>query len=119
MDDLQAHRRQTYEHTTNSSRSMLQNPSSARPRQGLNQHSTRLALLSCLERLERLKRLDRLDHRVHEEIQEIHSLFMDLLDSCQSDVTMGGSGGYDNTVVSQAGLDTHNVDPPFVSSHNR
>ncbi|KAG1749440.1 hypothetical protein EDB19DRAFT_1904541 [Suillus lakei] len=96
-----------------SPRSTLPNPSSSRLGQAYDQHSTRLALLSCLERL------DRLDHRVHEEIQEIRSFFTDLLDNCQSDVTMGDLGGCDSTVNSQAGLNELNAIPPFVSSHDR
>jgi len=66
------------------------------------------ALQSCIEHL------NRLDHRVHEEIQEIRSIFMDLLDNCQSDVIMGDLGGYDSIVNSQAGLDRANVIPTFV-----
>ncbi|KAG1805794.1 uncharacterized protein BJ212DRAFT_1390413 [Suillus subaureus] len=114
MDSLHAHRRQRHERTMKSSRLTLQNPSSSQPGQDSDQHSTRLALQSCLERLEHLKRVNRLDPRVHAEIQEIHSLFMDLLDNYQSDVMMADSGGYGGTVVPQAGI----AIPPFVSSHD-
>lgn len=100
--------------TMKSSRLTLQNPSSSQPGQDSDQHSTRLALQSCLERLEHLKRVNRLDPRVHAEIQEIHSLFMDLLDNYQSDVMMADSGGYGGTVVPQAGI----AIPPFVFSHD-
>jgi hypothetical protein len=91
----------------NSSRSM-QNPSSSRPGQAPDQHSMRQALQSCVEHL------NRLDHCVHEDIQEIRSIFMGLLDNCQSDVIMGDSGRYDSIVDSQVGLDWANVIPAFV-----
>lgn len=96
----------------NSSRSMRQNPSSSRLGQAPDQHSMRLVL-------QWLERLDGLNHRMHEEIQEIRSLFMELLDNYQLDVTMGDSGGYDSTVDSQTGLDGLNAIPPFISSHDR
>lgn len=63
----------------------------------------RLALQSGLEYL------DRLDRRVHKEIQETRSCFLKLLDNCQSDVTMGDSGGHDSTVDPQAALGDFNA----------
>ncbi|KAG1853496.1 hypothetical protein DFJ58DRAFT_394711 [Suillus subalutaceus] len=108
MDSLHAHR-QRYERT----RSTLQNPSSSRPRQAPDQHSMRPVLQPYLERLDRLERC------MQEEIQEIRSFFMDLLDNCQSDVTMEDPGRCDSTVDSQAGLDGLNAIPLFVSSHDR
>jgi hypothetical protein len=66
--------------------------------QAPHQHSIRL-VLQCLERLERL------GCRAHEEMKEIRSLFADLLGSCQSDIAMENSGGYDSTIDSQTGLD--------------
>lgn len=63
----------------------------------------RLALQSCLEYL------DGLDRRIHEEIQETRSYFLKFLDNCQSDVTMGDSGGYKSTVDPQAAFDDLNV----------
>lgn len=97
----------------NSSKSTLQNSSSSRLEQKPDQDSMRLILQLCLEHL------DKFDRCVHEEIQEIRSRFIDLLDSCQSDVTMANSGGCDSTVDSQTGLDGLNVVPPFVRSHDR
>jgi hypothetical protein len=83
----------------NLSRSIPQTSSSSRLGQALDQHSTRLIL-------QYLERLDRLDRCVHEEVQEIRGLFMDLLDNCQSDVTMEDSlGGYDSTINPQTRLD--------------
>ncbi|KAG1778285.1 hypothetical protein EV702DRAFT_1267821 [Suillus placidus] len=64
-----------------------------------DQDSLRLTVQSWLEYI------DKLDHRVHDEIQETRSRLLELLDNCQSDVTMGDSGGYDSTVDSQAELD--------------
>lgn len=82
----------------NLSRSIPQTSSSSQLGQALDQHSTKLIL-------QYLERLDRLDRRVHEEVQEIRGLFMDLLDNCQSDVTMEDYlGGYDSTINPQTGL---------------
>ncbi|KAG2092821.1 uncharacterized protein F5147DRAFT_721869 [Suillus discolor] len=100
----------------NSSTSTLQNPSFSQPGQAPDQQSTRLVLQSYLQCLDRL---DRLERRVHEEIQEIRSLFRNILDNYQSNVTMEDSGGCDSTVDSQAGLDGLNVITPFGSSHDR
>ncbi|KAG1890748.1 uncharacterized protein F5891DRAFT_986788 [Suillus fuscotomentosus] len=69
--------------------------------------------------LQCLDRLDMLECRVHEEIQEIRSLFRNILDNCQSNVTMEDSGGCDSTVNSQAGLDGLNAITPFGYSHDR
>lgn len=69
--------------------------------------------------LQCLDRLDMLECRVHEEIQEIRSLFRNILDNCQSNVTMDDSGGCDSTVDSQAGLDGLNAITPFGYSHDR
>ncbi|KAG1884597.1 hypothetical protein F4604DRAFT_1731273, partial [Suillus subluteus] len=80
-------------------KSMLQNPSSSRLGKMPDPDPTRLALQSCLEYL------DGLDRRIHEEIQETRSCFLKLLDNCQSGVTMGDSGGYENTVKFQAAFD--------------
>jgi hypothetical protein len=112
MANLQARRTQRHELTMNSSRSMPRNPSSSRPGQAPDQHSTRQALQSCVEHL------NRLDRRMHEEIQEIRSMFMDLLDDYQSDITMEDSGRCDSTVDSQVVFDSPNAIPPFVSSHD-
>ncbi|KAG2363086.1 hypothetical protein BDR07DRAFT_1609058 [Suillus spraguei] len=92
--------------------SMPKKPLSSQLGQTPDQHSMRLVLQSCLERL------DRLDCRVHEEIQEVRSIFRNLLDNCQSDVTKEGSGGCDSTVDSQAGLDGLNAIPALMSSHD-
>ncbi|KAG1897362.1 uncharacterized protein F5891DRAFT_982746 [Suillus fuscotomentosus] len=100
----------------NSSTSTLQSPSFSQPGQAPDQQSTRLLLQSYLQCLDRL---DRLEHRVHEEIQEMRSLFRNILDNYQSNVTMEDSGGCDSTVDSQAGLDGLNVITPFGSSHDR
>lgn len=91
---------------------MPKKPLSSQLGQTPDQHSMRLVLQSCLERL------DRLDCRVHEEIQEVRSIFRNLHDNCQSDVTMEGSGGCDSTVDSQAGLDGLNAIPALMSSHD-
>ncbi|KAG2066353.1 hypothetical protein BDR04DRAFT_1144909 [Suillus decipiens] len=96
----------------NPSRSMPKKKLSSRPGQAPDRHSMRLVLQSCLERL------DRLDRRVHEEIEEVRSVFRNLLDNCQSDVTMEDSGRCDSTVDFQAGLDGLNAIPPFVSSQD-
>lgn len=97
----------------NSSNLTLQNSSSSRLEQKPDQDSMRLVLQLCLEHL------DKFDRYVHEEIQEMRGRFIDLLDSCQPDVTMANSGGCDSTVDSQTGLDGLNVIPPFVCSHDR
>ncbi|KAG2106747.1 uncharacterized protein F5147DRAFT_761581 [Suillus discolor] len=86
-----------------SSRSTPQNTSSLRSGQAPDQHSTRLALQSCL------KHLDRLEYRVHEEIQGVRSLFRELLDNCQSDATTENSGECNSTVDSKAGFDGLNT----------
>lgn len=67
-----------------------------------DQGSETLDLQSCFEHLDRLVR------RIHEENQEIRSCCLQLLDSCQSDVTMGDPGRCDSTVYSQA-LDNHDA----------
>ncbi|KAG1816567.1 hypothetical protein EV424DRAFT_1410255 [Suillus variegatus] len=85
-----------------------QNLSSSRSGQAPDQHSTRLALQSCL------KHLDRLECRMHEEIQGVRSLFRDLLDNCQSDATTENSGGCNSTVDSEAGFDGLNIIHCFV-----
>ncbi|KAG2052813.1 hypothetical protein BDR06DRAFT_972728 [Suillus hirtellus] len=103
MDNLRMHRKKRHERTIDSSRSTPQNPSSLRSGQALDQHSTRLALQSCL------KHLDRLEYRVHEEIQGVRSLFRELLDNCQSDATTENSGGCNSTVDSKAGFDGLNT----------
>src|ERR1700693_5591629 len=96
---MEAHRKQRHEPTMNSSRSTLQTSSSSQLGQAPGQHSIKL-ILQCLEHIERL------GCRAHEEMQEIHSLFADLHDTCQSDVTMDDSlGGYDSTIDPQTGLD--------------
>ncbi|KAG1763378.1 hypothetical protein EDD22DRAFT_952371 [Suillus occidentalis] len=97
----------------NSSKSTLQNSSSSRLGQKPDQDSMRLVLQLGLEHL------DEFDRYVHDEIQEMRSRFIDLLDSCQSDVTMGNSGGCDSTVDSKTELDELNLVPPFVYSHDR
>lgn len=56
---------------------------------------------------------------MHQEIQEIHNLLINLLDNCQSDVTMENSGGFFSTVDSRAGLNGLDAITPFGSSHDR
>lgn len=112
MDSLRARRRRKHERTMNPSRSMPKKPLSSRLGQVPDRDSMRLILQSCLGRL------DRLDRRVHEEIEEVRSVFRNLLDNCQSDVTMEDSGRCDSTVDFQAGLDGLNAIPPFVSSQD-
>ncbi|KAG1897357.1 uncharacterized protein F5891DRAFT_1192073 [Suillus fuscotomentosus] len=114
MNSLRVHHRKRHERTIDSSRSILQNPSSSWPGQAPDQHSTRLVRQSCLQCLDRL---DKLERRVHEEIQEIRSLFKNVLENDESDVTMENSGEYDTIIDSQARLDGFHAIPPFASSH--
>ncbi|KAG2139082.1 uncharacterized protein EDB93DRAFT_1164046 [Suillus bovinus] len=99
MDRSRANRRQRRERTISSSRLTLRSPLSSGSGQALDQHSIRLALQSGL------KHLDRFEHHVHEETKKIRSLFINLLDNCQSDVTTESSSRHDSVVDSQSGLD--------------
>ncbi|KAG2092824.1 uncharacterized protein F5147DRAFT_840582 [Suillus discolor] len=119
MDSLRVHRRKRHERTMDSSRSTLQNPSSSWPGQAADQHSTRLVRQSCLQCLDRLDKLERRVHEEIQEIQEIRSLFKNILENDQSDVTMENSGGCVTIIDSQASLNDFNAIPPFASSHNR
>lgn len=114
MDSLRAHHRNRHEFTLKPSRSTLQDLSSSWPEQAPDQR--RPLLQSCLQLLEGLER--RVPEEI-QEIQEIRSLIMDILNNNQSDVTSENSGVCDSTVDSQAGLDSLNAIPPFVSSHDR
>ncbi|KAG2070527.1 hypothetical protein BDR04DRAFT_600825 [Suillus decipiens] len=75
-----------------------------------DQSSKNLDLQSCLEHI------DMLDRCIHEEIKEIRSCFSQLLDNCQSDVTMGDPGICDSTVYSQALDDLDDIINDFIPS---